>query len=144
MTITVPFPRSGLGLFQTRWKEFERSIRRRTDYIIGFIAPAIGPNTSRKLTRLTAPAHNIHGKVWMKQHTKDLRGNPKPRVSPDRTGPDRNQSGSGNSFKNIFGSVRVGEFYFGSVRVGVFFTGYETFSPGISGINLPFIPKLKK
>ena len=90
--------------------------------------------------------------IW----TKDLRGNPKPRVSPDRTGPDRTETGpgSGNSFKNIFGSGRVGEFYFGSVRVGefyfelvrvgVFFTGYETFSPGISGINLPFIPKLWK
>ena len=56
----------------------------------------------------------------MAVETKDLRGNPKPRVSPDRTetGP-----GSGNNFKNIFGSGRVGEFYFGSVRVGVFFTG---------------------
>ena len=78
--------------------------------------------------------------------TKDLRGNPKPRVSPDRTGPDRTETGpgSGNIFKNIFGSgrvgefhfesVRVGEFYFGSVQVGVFFLpGYEAFSPGISG-----------
>ena len=65
-----------------------------------------------------------------------------PRTRPDRTetGP-----GSGNIFKNIFGSGRVGEFYFGSVRVGVFFfPGYETFSPGISRINLPFIPKLRK
>ena len=53
-------------------------------------------------------------------HTKDLRGNPKPRVSPDRTetGP-----GSRNIFKNIFGSSRVGEFYFGSVRVGKFYFG---------------------
>ena len=58
--------------------------------------------------------------------SKDLQGNPKPRVSPDRTetGP-----GSGNIFKNIFGSGRVGEFYFGSVRVGVFFTGvWDIFS----------------
>ena len=74
-----------------------------------------------------------------------------------RTGPDRTETGpgSGNILKNIFGSGRVGEFYFGSVRVGesdfgsvrvrVFFLpGYETFSPGFSGINLPFIPKLKK
>ena len=38
-------------------------IRRRSDYIIGFIAPAIGPNKSGKLTRLIAPAHNIRGKV---------------------------------------------------------------------------------
>ena len=30
--------------------------------------------------------------------TKDLRGNPKPRVSPDRTGPDRNPSGVGEHF----------------------------------------------
>ena len=51
------------------------------------------------------------------------------------TGPDRTETGpgSGNIFKNIFvsgrvgefyfGSVGVGEFYFGSVRVGVFLTG---------------------
>ena len=54
--------------------------------------------------------------------SKDLQGNPKPQVFPDRTetGPG---SRSGNSFKNIFGSGRVGEFHFGSVRVGVFFTG---------------------
>ena len=45
------------------------SIRRRSDYIIGFIAPAIGPNKSKKLTRLIAPAHNISGKVWMKNNT---------------------------------------------------------------------------
>ena len=42
-------------------------IRRRSDYIIGFITPAIGPNKSRKLTRLIAPAHNIRGKVWIKK-----------------------------------------------------------------------------
>ena len=41
-------------------------IRRRSDYIIGFIAPAIGPNKSKKLTQLIAPVHNIRGKVWMK------------------------------------------------------------------------------
>ena len=82
---------------------------------------------------------------------KDLRGNPKPRVSPDRT---QTGPGSGNIFKNIFGSGRVMEFYFGSVWVGEFISGrsgsryflpgYETFSPGILGINLPFIPKLRK
>ena len=44
------------------------SIRRRRDYITGFIAPAIGPNKSRKLTRLIAPTHNIRGKVWMKNN----------------------------------------------------------------------------
>ena len=55
---------------------------------------------------------------------KDLWGNPKPRVSPDRTGP-----GSGNILKNIFGSGRVGnffragEFYFGRSGSGYFFTG---------------------
>ena len=38
-------------------------IRRRSDYIIGFIAPAIGPNKSKKLTRLIAPIHNIRGEV---------------------------------------------------------------------------------
>ena len=48
-----------------------------------------------------------------------------------RTGPDRTETGpgSGNSFKNFFGSDRVGEFYFGSVRVRVFFTGvWDIFS----------------
>ena len=43
-------------------------IRRRSNYIIGFIAPAIGPNKSKKLTRLIATAHNIRGKVWMKNN----------------------------------------------------------------------------
>ena len=41
-------------------------IRRRSDYIIGFVTPVIGPNKSKKLTRLLAPTHNIRGKVWMK------------------------------------------------------------------------------
>ena len=51
---------------------------------------------------------------------KDLRGNPKPRVSPDRTetGP-----GSGNILKNIFGSGRVGVKYFGSGRGMIFRVG---------------------
>ena len=93
----------------------------------------------------------LRNKNWRKKYCtntyiliKDLRGNPKPRVSPDRTGPDRNRSGSGNIFKNIFGSgrvgefyfgsVRVGEFYFGSVRVGVFFYGgMRHFLPGFRG-----------
>ena len=44
------------------------TIRRRSDYIIGFVTPAIGPNKSRKLTRLIAPAHNSRGKVWMKNN----------------------------------------------------------------------------
>ena len=47
--------------------EWIQSIRRRSDYIIGFIAPAIGPNKSKKLTRLIAPVHNIRDKVWMKK-----------------------------------------------------------------------------
>ena len=86
---------------------------------------------------------------------KDLRGNPKPRVSPDRTGPDRNRSGVGEHFKEYFrvGSGRGILFRVGSGRGilfrvgpgrGIFLPGYETFSPGISGINLPFIPKLRK
>ena len=44
----------------------KRSIRRRRDYITGFIAPAIGPNKSKKLTQLIAPTHNIRGKIWIK------------------------------------------------------------------------------
>ena len=41
----------------------DRSIRRRSDYIIGCVTPAIGPNKFEKLTRLIAPVHNIRGKV---------------------------------------------------------------------------------
>ena len=43
-------------------------IRWRRDYIIGFVTPAIGPNKSKKLTQPVAPAHNIRGKVWMKNN----------------------------------------------------------------------------
>ena len=43
-------------------------IRRRSDYMIRFIAPAICPNKSKKLTPLIAPTHNIRGKVWMKNN----------------------------------------------------------------------------
>ena len=49
-------------------------IRRRSDYIIGFIAPAIGPNKSKKLTRLITPAHNIRGKVWMRNNIHSFTG----------------------------------------------------------------------
>ena len=41
----------------------ENRIRRRSDYIIGFITPAIGPNKSKKLTRPIVPTHNLRGKV---------------------------------------------------------------------------------
>ena len=44
------------------------SIRWRSDYIIGFIAPAIGSKKSKKPTRLIATAHNIRGKGWMKNN----------------------------------------------------------------------------
>ena len=37
-------------------------------FLIGFIAPVIGPSKSKKLTQLIAPAHNIRGKVWMKNN----------------------------------------------------------------------------
>ena len=43
-------------------------IRRRSDYIIGFVTPAIGPNKFKKLTRLIVPVHNTRGKVWMKNN----------------------------------------------------------------------------
>ena len=45
------------------------SIRQRSDYIIGFITPAIGPNKSKKLTRPIVPTHNLRGKVWMEDST---------------------------------------------------------------------------
>ena len=62
-----------------------------------------------------------------------------------RTGPDRTETGpgSGNILKNIFGSGRGILFRVRPGR-GIFLPGYETFSPGISGIKLPFIPKLRK
>ena len=41
---------------------------------MGFIAPVIGPNKSKKLTRLIAPAHNMQGKVWMKNNVHVFRG----------------------------------------------------------------------
>ena len=47
---------------------FHNTIRRRSYVIIGFVAPAIGPNKSKKLTRLISPTHNIRGKVWMKNN----------------------------------------------------------------------------
>ena len=85
---------------------------------------------------------------------KDLRGNPKPRVSPDRTGPDRTGPkpvrGRGTVLRIFSGRVGLGNFISGRSgsgnfisgpsRSGYFLPGYETFSPGISGINLPFIP----
>ena len=45
------------------------TIRRRSDYIIGFITPAIGPNKFKKLTRPIVPTHNLRGKVWMEDST---------------------------------------------------------------------------
>ena len=51
------------------------TIRRRSDYIIGFIAPEIGPNKSRKLTRLIPLALNIRGKVWMKNNVHGFKAN---------------------------------------------------------------------
>ena len=50
-------------------------IRWRSDYIIGFVTPVIGPNKSKKLTRLIAPEHNIRGKVWMKNSMHDFTDN---------------------------------------------------------------------
>ena len=44
------------------------SIRRRSGYIIGLIAPAIGPNKSKKFTWIIAPVHNIRSQVWMKNN----------------------------------------------------------------------------
>ena len=38
-------------------------IRRRSDYIIGFAIPAIGPNKSKELTRIIALVHNIRVKI---------------------------------------------------------------------------------
>ena len=86
-------------------------------------------------------------------HSKDLRGNPKPRVSPDRTGPKpvrgrgtflRIFSGRVGSENFISSRSGSGNFISGRSRSGYFLPGCETLSPGISGINLLFIPKLRK
>ena len=70
---------------------------------------------------------------------KDLRGNPKPRVSPDRT---ETSPGSGNIFKNIFGSGRGMLFPVGPGRGilfrvspgrGIFYWGMKHFLPGFRG-----------
>ena len=65
---------------------------------------------------------------------KTMLGNPKLRLSPDRTetGPR-----SGDIFKNIFGSDRVGEFYIsGWSGSGYFLPGDETFFPRDFGDRL--------
>ena len=43
--------------------------RRRSDYMIGLVTPAIRPNISKKLTRLVSSVHNrpIRGKVWIQK-----------------------------------------------------------------------------
>ena len=70
-------------------------------------------------------------------------------VSPDRTktGPgsgNKTGPGSGNILRIFSGQVGSGNFISGRSWSGYFLPGYETFSPGISGINLPFIPKQRK
>ena len=57
------FRRCPPSMFWGQW-----IIRRRRDYIIGFVTPAIGPNKFKKLARLIAPVHNIRGKIWMKNN----------------------------------------------------------------------------
>ena len=79
--------------------------------------------------------------------TKDLRGNLKPEFS--WTGPDRNQSRVGEHFKEYFW-VGSRNFILGRSGSGYSLPEYETFFPGISGVNLnlnknmPFIPKHSK
>ena len=46
-----------------------------------FVAPAIVPNKSKKLTRLISPAHNIRGKVWMKNNIHGFTDNNEWRVA---------------------------------------------------------------
>ena len=87
-----------------------------------------------------APAHEGQSVLYC---IKDLWGNSNPDFP--QTWPDRTETGprSGNIFKNIFGSGWGILFRVGPGR-GIFLLGYETFSPGILGINLHFIPKLRK
>ena len=142
----------GVSNFQF-WKTGGLEVKATLSTLVSLIDYILATQQLVKLVKMGGGEHSSLQCVQIK----DLRGNPKPRVSPDRTGPDRNRSGVGEHFKEYFrvgsgrvgefyfGSIRVGEFYLGSVRVGVsFLPGYETFSPGILGINLPFIPKLRK
>ena len=101
-----------------------------------------------------SPVNNLYTSVGIQQYidvqSKDLRGNPKPRVSPDRTGlkPVRDRgtflrifSGRVGSGNFILGRSESGNFISGRSGSGYFLPGHETFSPGISWINLPFIPR---
>ena len=78
---------------------------------------------------------NGSARYLMQLSVKDLRGNPKPRVSPDPTGPDRNRSGVREHFKEYFrvGSGRGILFRVGPGR-GIFYRGMRHF-PVISGIT---------
>ena len=84
--------------------------------------------------------------IWLQQsrrtniQCKDLRGNPKPRVSPDRTGPKpvRGRGTFWRIFSGRVGSGRVGSgnFISGRSGSGYIFIGVWDIFPGISGINL--------
>ena len=114
------------------------TIRRRSDYIIGFVTPAIGPNKFKKLTRLIAPVHNERGKVWMKNNihgfTDNKRGTPDRRGFPDRTVQPRPDSGHGAIFCINRGSVRSGVKKTGRVGNGVVFLSVRVpfFGPGLN------------
>ena len=76
--------------------------------------------------------------------------------TPSFPGPDQTDTGRGGVGWGGVGSGRVGSGDFISGRPGwgilfrvgpgqgILLPEYETFSPGILGINLPFIPKLRK
>ena len=65
----------------------------------------------------------------MSIYIKDLRGNPKPRVSPDWTGPDRNRSGVGEHFKEFRVGLGRGILFRVGPGRGIFFTGvWDIFS----------------
>ena len=80
---------------------------------------------------------------------KDLRGNPKPRVSPDRTGPKPVQD-RGKFLRIFSGRVGSGNFISGRSGSGIFFyLGMEHFSQDFGdkltlNEKMPFIPKLSK
>ena len=50
-------------------------IPQRSDYIIGFVTPAISPNKSKKLTWPIVLTHNLRGKVWVEDSTHGFRNN---------------------------------------------------------------------
>ena len=69
---------------------FKQHAIRWSDYIIGLVTLAIGPNKSKKLSRLIAPAHNIMGESRNK--TKQNKTKTKTKTKPNQTKTKQNKN----------------------------------------------------